>query len=150
LLFLVVLIDAMIESPREGAVASAKAMANAADKHDPAGFVAEVADTVEFSDGNQTQKVPREKLRTSGFWQMLNQYSVHVAVWDFSREYAREIDDNTIEIGFLAKGESPQGQYMLFVRATFAKQADGKMKLTKFATFKPENHDVPLAIPNFP
>jgi len=149
-LVLVFVIDWLVVSPREGAVASAKAMAKAADARDPAAFIAEVADTVEFHDGGQPKKVTREQLRTSGFWNMLTQYGVHVAVWDFSRENVREVDANTVEIGFMAKGETPQGQYPLFIRATFTKQTDGQMKLTKFATFHPTNHAEPMPIPNFP
>ena len=40
-----------------------------------------------------------------------------------------EIDENTIEIGFLAKGEADGKQIPIYFRATFARQSDGQMKL---------------------
>ena len=150
LLLIVIIIDMLVQSPRERAVAGAQAMSKAAETNDPAAFVAQLADTIEYN-GSQPQKLTKEQIRGGHFWAMLKQYNVtHVAVWDFSRENVREIDENTIEIGFMAKGETPQGQFPLFIRATFAKQPDGQMKLTKFATFHPTNHSEPLAIPGFP
>lgn len=150
-LLVVALIDKAVESPREESVRKVQQMANAATAHNQDAFVAEIADTVEYSGGGQPVKLTKEQIRHSGFWQTLQQFSVRVAVWDFSREDVKQIDDNTVEIGFLGKGEVPDGkQFPVYVRATFARQPDGKMRLTKFATFDPMSHDKPLPIPNFP
>lgn len=149
-LLLVFLIDRTSVSPREEAVRRATAMASAADAKDPMAFIANLGDTVEFTSGQQPVKVSKDQLRTSNFWGMLRQYNVRVTAWDFSRENVKVIDDNTIEIGFMAKGEAEGKPYPLFVRATFTKQSNGAFKLTKFGTFSPTNHDEPLAIPNFP
>ena len=61
---------------------------------------------------------------------------MHVAAWDFSRDDVRWPDENTVEIGFLAKGELPDGKQMpYYFRATFTRQSDGQMKLTRLASF---------------
>src|SRR5262249_51188241 len=146
LLLLVALIDALVESPREESVRKVKAMANAASSREPAAFIVEMADTVEYTGGEQPQKLTKEQIRGSHFWEVLQQHNVRVAVWDFSRDDVKVIDDNTVEIGFMGKGEAEGKQFPVYVRATFTKQSDGKMKLTRFATFNPIDHTKPLAI----
>src|SRR5256885_1527228 len=91
LLRLVVLIDALVESPREESVRRAKVMQKAADTRDPAAFTAELADTVEYSNGGTPVKLTREQIRNGGFWEVLRQHQVHVAVWDFSRDDVKQI-----------------------------------------------------------
>lgn len=151
LLTLVFLIDRVAESPREEAVRRAKGMAAAADAKDPAAFVVHLADTIEYSGEGQPRKITKDQVRNSGLWGLLKQHSVHVAVWDFARADVKQPDDNTVEIGFMGKGETPDGKmYPVYVRATYAKQSDGTFKMTTFGTFSPTNRDEPLPIPNFP
>lgn len=50
----------------------------------------------------------------------------------------------------IAKGEAGNHQVPVYVRATYKRQPDGKIKLTAFGTYHPVNHNEPFPIPNFP
>ncbi|MCI0701146.1 MAG: hypothetical protein L0241_08690 [Planctomycetia bacterium] len=150
LMLLVFLIDKFIESPREQSVRRAEMMAAAADAKNPDAFIEHIAETFEYQGEGEPQKVKREDLKNSHFWSMLRQLNVRVVVWDFSRDDVKVIDDNTVEIGFMAKGEAQGKPFPLYIRATFTKQSTGEFKLTKFRTFDPANHDKPVQIPQFP
>jgi hypothetical protein len=55
-----------------------------------------------------------------------------------------------VEVGFLAKGElRGEGgkQFPFYFRATFTRQADGQMKLSRLASFDPMSRHKPLSIP---
>jgi hypothetical protein len=56
-------------------------------------------------------------------------------------------DANSVEIGFLAKGETQGKQFPFYFRATFTRQSDGQMKLTRLASFDPLQRTKPLSIP---
>ncbi|HJZ54395.1 MAG TPA: hypothetical protein VKE74_05530, partial [Gemmataceae bacterium] len=140
---LVGLIDILVESPREGAVRAAQEMGHAADAKNPEAFVVHLADTIEYTGGQQPVKATKEQIRNSGFWSLLRDHNVRVTTWDYSRADVKEIDANTVEIGFMAKGEADGKPYPVYVRATFTRQPDGKMRVTKFATFNPANHNEP-------
>jgi hypothetical protein len=152
LMLLMFLIDKTSESPREEAVRRTQMMAHAADTKNPDAFIEHVADRVTIAPGNEPGKtVTRDELKKSGFWGMLRQLNAHVAVWDFSRENVKELDKDTIEISFLAKGEISGGnQVMIFAKATFTRQSDGSVKMSAFRSFHPTNHDEAFPIPNFP
>lgn len=119
-------------------------MAQAADTKNPDAFVEHVADTIEYRGSDKPTKLTKQELRTLPFWDMLRQMNVHVAVWDFSQDDVKEVDANTIEVGFAAKGDA----IPLYMRATFRKQPDGSWKLAAFASYKFEKHDEPFPIPN--
>ena len=146
LLLVVFLIDRFFESPREEASRRVFMMSLAADAKNPDAFVEHLADKVEI----QSKPATREEVRKSGFWQLLRQWEVHVAVWNFSRDDVNVIDDNTVEIGFMAKGESGSKQVPVYGRATFKKQSDGSFKLTAFKATDPMNRTNTVDIPNFP
>lgn len=113
-------------------------MARAADVKDSEAFASHVAEKIEYRGGSNPLALSRDQLRHMPIWSMLRQQNVHVATWDFSRADVVEIDANTIEIGFMAKGETPDGKmFPMYFRATFGKQADGSMKMTSFASFDP-------------
>jgi hypothetical protein len=151
LLLLVWIIDRAVESPREEAVRRVNEMVHAADSHNPEAFVAHLADTVEYKGVDAPRTMTREQVRNSQFWSQLRTFGVHVAAWDFSRDDVKEIDANTVEIGFLAKGEAQGRQFPVYIRATFARQADGQFKLTRFATYEPmKRTNEAINIPNFP
>ena len=152
LMLLMFLLDKSSESHREEAVRRTHMMAQAADAKNPDAFVEHVADRVTIAAGNETGKtVTRDELKRSGFWAMLRQLDAHVAVWDFSRDNVKELGKDSVEIGFLAKGELPGGnQMMMYATATFTRQGDGSMKLSAFRSFHPTNHNEALPIPNFP
>lgn len=152
-LLLVLLLDRALESPREEAVRRVQAMAHAADTRNPDAFVAHIADRLEYKGmGNTPITVTREQVKASGFWHVLRAHNVHVAAWDFSRDDVVEIDDKTVEVGFLAKGETPDGkQFPVYMRATFTRQANGEMKLTRFESYDPmKRKNEAVNIPNFP
>ena len=149
-LLLAYLIDKSFESPREEAVRRVQAMAQAADAKNPDAFVEHLADSFEYRGGEKPTTVKRDEMRTVPFWEMLRQINARVTVWDFSRDDVKQVDANTIEIGFSGKGESGGTPILLYMKATFRKQPDGQWKLTAIASFKFENHNEALAIPNFP
>lgn len=151
LMMLVFLMDRFSESPREEAVRRVHMMAMAADAKSADAFVEHLADkvTVQTAEG-QTKTATRDEFKQSHFWSLLKQWNVHVAVWDFSREDVKVIDDKTIEIGFMAKGEADGKQVPLYAKATFGKQGDGTFKLTAFKSFEPIDRTKPFPITNFP
>lgn len=145
------LLDRLFESPREEAVRRVQAMARAADAHDPEGFASHLAETVQYRDASREVTLTREQLRTAGFWQLLRQFNVHVATWDFARADVLQIDDNNVEIGFLGKAEAQSKQIPMYFRATFTRQSDGSMKMTALSTFDPIRRQQERAtIPSFP
>lgn len=145
------LLDKLFESPREESVRAVQAMVHAADTRDVNSFVEYIADSMEYRGESQPVTVTREQIRSAGFWNVLRQYNVHVAAWDFSRDEVREVGSNVIELGFLAKGEANGQQAPLYLRATFVRQPDGKMRLTRLATFDPlQRENQRKTIPFFP
>jgi hypothetical protein len=147
---LVVLLDRLIESQREEAVRRVQAMMTAADRRDHESFASHLADTVKYQGEQGEITFTRDQLRRHSFWTLLGQFNVHVAAWDFSRDDVRWPDANSVEIGFLAKGElrgDGGKQFPFYFRATFARQADGQMKLARLASFDPLNREKRLSIP---
>jgi hypothetical protein len=148
---LVFLIDRLFESPREEAERRVRVMVRAADAKDPEAFVAQLADTVEIHGSNGASKwVRRDEIRNSSFWGLLRQFNIRVAAWDFSRSDVKQIDRDTIEIGFLAKGEGDGKPFPYYIRTTFARQPDGQFKLSAFRAFEPLDRSKPATIPSFP
>ncbi len=147
----VFLLDHFFESPREEAVRRVLAMARAADARQPEEFVAHIADRVEYQGGSANPvTLTREQIRNHGFWHLLNQFQPHIAAWDFARADVREISADSVEIGFLAKGEAQGPPFPVYFRATFTRQADGQYKLTRFASFDPmKRQNSPLQLPGF-
>jgi hypothetical protein len=145
------LLDRLFESPREEATRRVQEMARAADARNPDAFLSHVADTFEYDGTGAPRKVSREELRRSGVWSVLQQYQVHVAVWDFDRNDIREVDPNTVEIGFLAKAESGDKQIPMYLRAKFTRQPDGQLKLSGLSSYDAmKRTNERQAIPNFP
>ena len=154
LLLAVFLIDRLFDSPREEAVKGAQAMSAAADAHNPDAFVSHFADTFVYHGEGAPQPATRSELKASPFWGLLRQLNIHVAVWNFSRDDVTMIDNDTVEIGFMAKGERRGGtmseQAQLYIRATFKRQSDGKMRVTEFRTFDAVDHRKSFNLPGFP
>jgi len=152
LLGLLLLLDFLTESPREEAVRAAQALVKAADTKDTVAFAAQVADTFRYQGENAAVTVTREQVRTANFWNILKEHDIHVAAWDFSRADAKELDANTVEIGFLGKGEAKSGALIpMYFRATFTRQLNGKMALSALASFDPlKRANERKSIPNFP
>lgn len=145
------LLDLLFESPREESVRAVQTMVQAANTRDTNAFVAHVADTLEYQGESTPVSLTREQVRVGGFWNNLRQFDARVAAWDFSRDDVRDAGANAIEIGFLAKGEARGQQAPLYFRATFARQPDGKMRLTRLATFDPlQRENQRKTIPFFP
>jgi hypothetical protein len=144
-------IDRAVESPREESVRRVQEMARAAQERNAEGFVSHIAENFEYDGASGPRTISRDQLRRSPFWDVLRQFDVQVAVWDFARDDVRELGDNRIEIGFMAKGEARETPYPMYLRATFQKQADGQMKLVKFASFDPvKRQNERVTIPSAP
>ncbi len=144
------LLDKFFESPREEAVRRVHMMQMAADTRNADAFVEHVADKVNVQTDQGMKTATRDALKKSDFWAMLRQFNVRVSVTSFSRDDVTVIDDNTIEIGFVAKGEADGKSIPLYARATFGKQSDGSFKLTAFKTFEFIDRTKAFPIPNFP
>jgi hypothetical protein len=151
-LALVFLLDRLFESPREESVRRVKEMAKAIDERNTGAFLSHIADNFEYQgESEQLTPISREFLRKAGMWTLLKQYSVHVGVWDFTRDDVTVVDENTIEIGFLGKAEADGKQAPMYFQARFARQADGQMKLTRLASYDPmKRKKERKSIPNFP
>ncbi|MCE9561694.1 MAG: hypothetical protein K8U57_06525 [Planctomycetes bacterium] len=143
---LLLLLDYSFESGREEAVRRAQAMVHAADAKNPEAFVEHLAETVDFpSESGPREPVKRDTLKTHAFWGMLRQFNVRVVGWDYAEVESN--DANKVEIGFMAKGEADGKPFPVYIRATFTRQADGKLKLSAFRTLNPVNRTEPIAIP---
>lgn len=151
LMLLVFLLDRVGESPREEAIRRTILMGMAADAKNPDAFVEHVAEKVEIQNAQgQMQPTTREDLKKSHFWGLLRSFEVSVTVDTFSREDVKVINDNTIEIGFTAKGEAQQKRIPVYCRATYSKQPDGSYKMTAFKSFEFVDRTKAFPIPNFP
>jgi hypothetical protein len=149
---IVVLLDRLFESPREESVRRVLAMTKAADARDTDAFLSNIADTFQYQgEGGQPKTISRDDLRKSVLWEVLKQYNVHVAAWDFARDDVTQVDANTVEIGFLAKGEADGKQAPMYMRAKFTRQPDGQMKLSGLAAFDPiQRTNERKSLPYFP
>jgi hypothetical protein len=137
---LVVLVDRLLESPREEAVRRVHAMMEAADRRDPDAFAGQLADKVTYVGEQSPEEFTREQLRSHHFWSLLRQFNVHVAAWNFA--LLERPDENTVVIGFMAKGELPDRKQLHYhFRATFTRQGDGQMKLSRLESFDPMSHN---------
>jgi hypothetical protein len=154
LLLVVGLIDLLVESPREGAVTGIKAIVRGANDRDPEAFVAAVANSFEYKGAGPPTTVTRERLKSADFWGFLKANPrITVNAKDFAREDVTEIDPNTVEIGFVGQGrdDSTGSVFPMYFRATFTRQPDGKMRMTKLASFDYAKRTGERAtIPNFP
>jgi hypothetical protein len=139
------LVDVSFESPREQANRRVQLMAVAATARDPERFVEQLSDSFNY------RGVTKQQMRTSGIWATLRNFNARVAVWGFGKGEFEEIGENEIEIGFYAKGESPQGFRWYFMRARFVRDTDGQFRAKTVKFYAPEggrtNEDPP---PGFP
>jgi hypothetical protein len=151
LMLFLFLLDRVGESPREEAIRRVHLMGMAADAKNPDAFVEHIADKVEVqTDQGRMQPATRDELKNAPFWTLLRQFNVRVTVDSFAREDVKVIDDNTIEIGFVAKGDPQSGQRIpIYCRATFGKQSDGSFKLTAIKAFEFVNRTqaIPISLP---
>jgi len=153
LLALVILLDRLFESPREQSIRRVNEMAKAIDDRNKDAFLSHVADSFQYQgDSSQPITIEREKLRQSSMWSILSQYNInHVAAWDFTRDDFTEVNENTVEIGFLGKAVVEGKDIPMYFRARFTRQADGQMKLTSLASYDPmKRTNERKGIPNFP
>lgn len=138
------LVDRSFESPREQANRRVQLMAEAATARDPARFVEQLSDSFNY------RGATKEKMRTSGIWDVLRNYNARVAVWDLSQSDATELGDNEIEIGFYVKGEAPQGFKIYRMKARFVRDPDGQFRVKTVKFFSPEGGNQEDAPPGFP
>jgi ribosomal protein L18E len=148
----VIVIDLLFESPREESVRRVLSMVQTAENRDQAAFLSHIAERFTYQGDERPEiAITRDQLRQASFWDLLRIHDVHVAAWDFSRADVVEVDDKTIEIGFLAKGETGGRQLPLYFRATFTRQSNGEMKLTKLESYDPiKRTNERKSIPGFP
>ncbi len=146
--FLVLLLcDLLFESPREQATRKVQEMAAAATARDPDKFVANVSNSFRYGGAD------RERLRSSRAWEMIRQFNARVAVWGFSRDDSRDLGDDGVEIGFFAKGEAPDGRFVMrYIRAVFVKDPDGQYRLRTMSFHNPAEKGLNAEdpIPGFP
>ena len=144
LLGALILIDRLVESPREESVRRVEAMAAAATARDPARFVEQLAKS--FAYNGKT----RVDVRNSGIWNLIREYNARVAVWGLGKDDFQILSDTEIEFGFYAKGEAAgqPGAVLRYIRTRFVKEADGayRMKAMKFYSIENGNRaEEPIA-----
>jgi hypothetical protein len=151
-LLLLALADYFWQSPREQAVERMHAIIQAVQQRNPDACVQHIADTIAYQGEHaQPVRLTREQLRQAAFWHLLRQFDVRVAAWDFAREDATRPDPNTVEIGFLAKGEAEGKQVPFYIRAAFTRQPDGSWKLSQLQSFDPlKRQKERRSLPGFP
>ncbi len=130
-----ILIDRLVESPREESVRRVEAMAAAATARDPARFVEQLAKSFAYNGKN------REDVRNSGIWNLIRQYDARVAVWGLGKDDFQILSDTEIEFGFYAKGEASgqQGAEVRYILARFVKEADGAYRLKSMKFYSLQN-----------
>ena len=147
LLLALILVDQLVESPREEATRKVQAMADAFSAHDPSRFVEHVSPSFMANGAN------RDKLKTSDIWRLAKQHSLRGAVWGFERGDATMTGDSEIEIGFYAKGEAGDGKFVLrYIRAAFVREADGQFRMKGMKFYNPADRGIKAEdpIPGFP
>ena len=150
LLLLFFLLDRSFESPREEGVRKVQAMADAATRADPGRFVENVSERFEMKGG-----ATRERLKTSGAWNLIRSYRAKVAVWGFDTDAYHWINDQEFELGFYAKasaGDGSGGMVMRYARATFIHDPDGQYRLKTVRFYNPAENGLRAEdpIPGFP
>lgn len=140
------LLDTFVESPREESSRRVKLMAAAATQSNPRAFLEHVASTFEM---NGRRKVD---LESSPAWGLIRQYSARIAVWGFTRDDFRQVNDSEIEIGFSAKAEEGGGAFLQrYVRATFIREGDAwRMNAIRFYDLKNLENLKEDPVPGFP
>ena len=145
------LCDTLVESKREQATERIEAMAVAASRHDGDAFVSNLSES--FTIQKASTSVGKQAVRNSSVWNQIKEHNIRVAVWDLGHDSYKTINDNEFEIGFMAKGEVPGGQFLQrYVRAFFVKDPDGKYRVKTMKFYDPltggMNSESP--IPQFP
>src|SRR5690242_5228720 len=97
-LALVVVIDLLMESPRESAVRAVKEISAAINARDWDAFDAHVSK--EFQYGNYKKADLRK-----GLAGVIGAYDARTAVWEFNRDKVEQKGDNQIAVVFDAKGD---------------------------------------------
>jgi hypothetical protein len=129
----VVLIDRLVDSPREEAVTRVRAMAEAATAANGDRFVESLSPSFRY------KQADREAVRRSGAWAAVRNYQARIAVWGFSHAETEYRGENEVMIRFYAKAESPQANAPLIknVEATFVRDPDGPFRLKTMKFFTP-------------
>jgi hypothetical protein len=145
LLLLLVLCDQFVESPREEAIRRVIDMTDAATAVEPDRFVSHVSQSFDYKGAK------RDQLRTSGAWSFIRQHRATVTAAAFSRDDFEQPTPDTVVIGFLAKGQLPDGQRgMWYTKTTFVRDPDGAYRLKGMKFFNPINTRSEETIPGFP
>lgn len=149
---LFLLCDTLFESKREQATQHIEAMIEAMNKRDADAFVSHLSEsfTMQKSGAGTAGK---EAIRKSHVWGKIEAYDARVAVWDLGHDSYKTINDNEFEIGFMAKGEIPDGGFLQrYVRAFFIKDPDGEYRVKTIKFYDPLNGGMnsESPIPQFP
>lgn len=145
-LLLLLLLDRLVESPREEASRKVRAMADAATAADGARFVEHLSASFRIGPAD------REKVRNSPAWGLVRQYQARIAVWGLDASDAESKGPNEIVVGFYAKAQTPSNEGLIrYCRATFVRDPDGQFRARGIEFFTPGmNGRTPDPIPGFP
>ena len=140
-LALVGVIDLVFESPREEAVRKTREMARASSESRLDDLFAHVSDAFDYGGvGKAALRSYAESAIRDGRWS-------GASVWDFDRSYYTQVDDDTIQIGFLVQ---PHGYNVIYYCiATFGKNPQGEYTLTTFELYNPlqRTNAPPIRVP---
>lgn len=144
---LLLLVDWLVESPREEASRRVEAMAVAANAADGTAFVEHLSKSFKYNAAD------REKVRTSGAWNLVRQHRIVIAVKGLDRSDAVYKSADEVEIGFFVNARTPQSEMPLlkYCRATFVRDPDGQFRAKGIEFYTPgANGRTPDPIPGFP
>ena len=147
-LLVVVLIDWLVESPREEANRKVRAMAAAATRADPAAFVEHLSPAFRMNNKG------RDEVRASPAWDRIRGEKAEVSVNGFSHDTSEWVSDSEFEVGFFVRCDAPgrSGFLARYCKARFGKDPDGQYRLRGIKFYDPANRGLNAEepIPGFP
>ena len=124
--------DLLFDSPREIVIRSAKDFQT--------DFNTGEWNKVEKHIADNFDRKGRKKADVKAAFEFTKAYNAKVALWSFNRDDVVVAGD-TITCGFDAKPEGPEAEaYHRYVRAKFAKGANGKWQVVGYTSYKVLNH----------
>lgn len=126
---LVLLLDALFESPREGAEHAVRDISEAVNSRNWDAFDARVSKDFQYKNWKKADL--RAKLA-----EVIGRYDARTAVWEFNRDKVVQTGDDQVELVFDAKGDPKSGPaYYAHFKATLVREPDGVWRLKTLAVY---------------
>lgn len=123
------LIDKAYESPREAAVRVVQEMGTATRAKNSDDLFARISESFKYKSLDKKRLRDRARAAEGMGWEGM-------VAWDLSREEFKQVDETTVEQGFLVQPvKNPQ--FVRYCVARFKWEADGVWRLQSFALYNP-------------